>query len=179
MSDVPHRWYVVHVYSGNEKRVSQHIKEQIEKKGLTDEISQVLVPTEDVMEVRRGIKVSTEKKFFPGYILVNMRLTDETWHLVKNTPKVTGLLGSKTKPVPISEIEAQRLLNQLQDGTGIVRAHLDFEIGETVKVSDGPFASFNGIVEQIDEEKARLKVSVTIFGRSTPVDLDFSQVEKI
>lgn len=178
MTEVVHRWYVVHVYSGNEKKVAQYIREQADKKGISEEISQVLVPTEEVVEIRRGVKVNAEKKFFPGYILVKMQLTDESWHLVKNTPKVTGFLGSKIKPTPITEAEAQRLLNQLQEGAVVTKTALKFEIGETIKVSDGPFASFNGVVEDVDEEKTRLKVSVTIFGRATPVDLDFSQVEK-
>ncbi len=173
-----HRWYVVHVYSGNEKKVSQYIREQAEKKGILEQISEVLVPSEEVVEIRRGVKTNAEKKFFPGYILVHMQLTDESWHLVKNTPKVTGFLGSKTKPVPISEAEAQRLLTQLQEGSNVTKTALKFEIGEVIKVSDGPFASFSGVVEEIDEDRARLKVSVTIFGRATPVDLDFTQVEK-
>jgi transcriptional antiterminator NusG len=173
-----HRWYVVHVYSGNEKKVAQYVREQAEKKGISEQISEVLVPSEEVVEIRRGVKTNTEKKIFPGYILVHMHLTDESWHLVKNTPKVTGFLGSKIKPTPISEAEASRLISQLQEGSTLTKTALKFEIGELIKVSDGPFASFNGVVEEIDEDKARLKVSVTIFGRATPVDLDFTQVEK-
>src|SRR5262245_6607382 len=175
------RWYVVHVYSGFEKKVAQSIREQSETKGLAEEFEQVLVPTEEVVEVKRGAKVSSERKFFPGYVLVRMELTDETWHLVKNTPKVTGFLGGGKagRPVPISDAEASRILKQVQEGIERPKPSVMFEIGEQVKVSDGPFASFNGIVEEIDEEKQRLKVSVSIFGRATPVELDYGQVDKV
>ena len=176
---MPHRWYVVHAYSGFENKVAQSIREQAEKKGLAEEISQVMVPTEEVVEVRRGSKVQTERKFFPGYVLVKMDLTDEAFHLIKNTPKVTGFLGADNKPVPISENEAGRILRQVQEGVERPKPAVSFEIGEQVKVADGPFASFNGTVEDVDEERARLKVAVSIFGRSTPVELDYAQVEKI
>ena len=173
------RWYVVHVYSGFEKKIAQQIKEQAAQSGLADQFEEVLVPTEQVMEVRRGQKVNTEHKFFPGYVLVKMDLTDDAWHLVKNTPKVTGFLGSKTRPSPISEAEAIRILKQSQEGVERARPAVLFEIGEQVRVADGPFTSFNGTVEEVDEDKGRLKVSVSIFGRSTPVELEYGQVEKV
>jgi transcription termination/antitermination protein NusG len=173
------RWYVVHVYSGFEKKIAQQIKEQAAQSGLADQFEEVLVPTEQVMEVRRGQKVNTEHKFFPGYVLVKMDLTDDAWHLVKNTPKVTGFLGSKTKPSPISEAEAIRILKQNQEGVERARPAVLFEIGEQVRVADGPFTSFNGVVEEVDEDRSRLKVAVSIFGRATPVELEFTQVEKV
>ena len=172
-------WYVVHVYSGFEKKIAQQIKEQAAQKGLGEQFEEVLVPSEKVMEVQRGRKINSEHKFFPGYVLVKMDLTDDAWHLVKNTPKVTGFLGSKTRPSPISEAEAERILKQNQEGVDRPRPAVLFEIGEQVRVADGPFTSFNGTVEEVDEEKGRVKVSVSIFGRSTPVELEYSQVEKL
>jgi transcriptional antiterminator NusG len=171
-------WYVVHVYSGFEKKIAQQITEQAAQKGLADQFEAVLVPSENVVEVKRGRKINSEHKFFPGYVLVKMDLTD-AWHLVKNTPKVTGFLGSKTKPSPISEAEAERILKQSQEGVDRPRPAVLYEIGEQVRVADGPFTSFNGTIEEVDEEKGRVKVSVSIFGRSTPVELEYSQVEKL
>jgi transcriptional antiterminator NusG len=174
-----HRWYVLHVYSGNENKVAEAILDKAKKSGLESKFEQILIPTHEVMEVRRGKKVSTEKKFFPGYVLVKMILDDDAWHLVQNLPKVTGFLGGKGHPTPITQAEAERLMHQVAEGVNAGRDGLVFDIGEQVRVCDGPFSSFNGVVEEVDEEKARLKVTVSIFGRSTPVDLEFTQVEKI
>ncbi len=174
-----HRWYVIHVYSGFEKKVAETVRESALKKGLADYFSEILVPTEEVVEVRRGAKVNAERKFFPGYVLIKMDLTDESWHMVKNTAKVTGFLGGGGKPSPITEKEAQRILNQVQEGFEHPKPSITFEVGEQVRVSDGPFASFNGVVEDVDEGKSRLKVAVSIFGRATPVELEYSQVEKV
>lgn len=173
------RWYVLHVYSGFEKKIATQIKETAAQKGLEDQIEEVMVPTEEVVEIRRAQKVNAERKFFPGYVLVKMNLTDETWHLVRDIPKVTGFLGSKMRPTPISEAEAVRMLRQAQEGTEHRRPAILFEIGEQVRVADGPFTSFNGVIEDVDEDKGRVKVSVSIFGRSTPVELEYTQVEKV
>ncbi len=173
------RWYVVHVYSGFEKKVAEAIRLEARTQGMEDLIEEVMVPTEEVVEMRRGQKVSAERKFFPGYVLVKMDLTDQSWHLVQNTPKVTGFLGGKGRPVPISDREAEQLMQQVQEGVDRPKPSITFEIGEQVRVSDGPFTSFNGMVEEVDEDRARVKVAVSIFGRSTPVELEYSQVEKL
>ena len=173
------RWYVIHVYSGFEKKVAQAIEEQARQLGMEDYISQVLVPTEEVVEMRRGAKVNSERKFFPGYVLVRMDMNEQSYHLVKNTPKVTGFLGAGNKPAPISQAEADRILHQVKEGVERPKPSVTFDIGEEVRVNDGPFQSFNGVVEDVDEERARVKVSVSIFGRSTPVELEYGQVEKL
>ncbi|TPL00420.1 MULTISPECIES: transcription termination/antitermination protein NusG [unclassified Mesorhizobium] len=171
------RWYIVHAYSNFEKKVAEDIENKAKQKGLSGDIEQIVVPTEKVVEIRRGRKVDAERKFFPGYVLLKANLTDAVFSLVKNTPKVTGFLGD-SKPVPITEAEAQRILNQVQEGVERPKPSVTFEIGEAIRVSDGPFASFNGVVQEVDEERARLKVEVSIFGRAVPVDLEFGQVEK-
>jgi len=173
------RWYVIHVYSGSEKKVAQSIEEQVRQAGYEDLIEEVLVPTEEVVEMRRGAKHNSERKFFPGYVLVRMELSDETWHLVKNTPKVTDFLGVQGRPSPIRDSEAERIIHQVKEGVERPKPSITFEIGEQVRVCDGPFNSFNGHVEDVDEERARVKVAVSIFGRATPVELEYSQVEKL
>lgn len=173
------KWYVLHVYSGFESKVAQSIREQAAQKEMSEKIEEVLVPTEEVVEMRRGAKINAERKFFPGYVLIKMDMTNETWHLVKDTPKVTGFLGGQGKPSPITQAEAEQIMRQVQEGIDRPKPSVVFEVGEQVRVSDGPFSSFNGLVEEIDEEKARLKVSVSIFGRSTPVELEYGQVEKL
>ena len=173
-------WYILQVYSGNEKKIEKELLAQAEKKGLKDNISKILIPSEEVIEMKKGKKVSSERKFFPGYMLIQMVMDDEIWHIVKALPKVYGFLGGKKgEPIPVSQNEIDSILNQMKDGLEKPKPSVSFEIGEQVRVSDGPFSSFNGMVEEVDEEKARLKVSVSIFGRSTPVNLDYSQVEKI
>jgi transcriptional antiterminator NusG len=177
-SNPHHKWYIVHAYSNFEKKVAESIREQAHTQGLDDSFSEILVPTEDVIEIRRGRKINAERKFFPGYVLVKMDLSDEAYHLVKNTPKVTGFLGSGQKPMPVSEREVARIIGAIEEGVERPKPTITFDVGETVRVIDGPFASFNGSVEQVDEERARLRVTVSIFGRATPVELEYSQVEK-
>ena len=175
------RWYIVHAYSNFEKKVAEDIENKAKQKGLSERIEQIVVPTEKVVEVRRGKKVDTERKFFPGYVLMKAELNDAVISLVKNTPRVTGFLGEDkhtAKPMHITEKEAERILHQVQEGVERPKPSVTFEIGEQVRVSDGPFASFNGTVQDVDEERARLKVEVSIFGRAVPVDLEFGQVEK-
>jgi transcriptional antiterminator NusG len=174
------RWYVLHVYSGFENKVAEAIKEKARKQGLDDKVEEILVPMEEVVEVKRGQRVNAERKFFPGYVLAKLDMDDNVWHLIKDTPKVSGFLGAGgNKPVPISDAEAQHILKQVQEGIERPRPSVIYDIGEEIKVTDGPFASFNGVVEEIDEEKGKLKVSVSIFGRATPVELEYGQVEKI
>ena len=176
-----HKWYIIHAYSNFEKKVAQHIRDQAKQRGLEDNFSEILVPTEDVIEIRRGRKINAERKFFPGYVLAKMEMTDDAYHLVKDTPKVTGFLGAAggTKPLPVSEREVQAIIGAVEEGVERPKPTIRFDIGETVKVIDGPFASFDGQVESVDEDAARLRVAVSIFGRPTPVDLEYNQVEKV
>ena len=172
------RWYTINVLSNFEKKVAASIMEQVEKQGLADEIEQVLVPTEEVIEMRRGKKVQTEKRFMPGYVLVRMELTDAAYHLISGTNKVTGFLGPMGKPTPLRESEVNQLLNQVEEGVERPRTLITFDVGETVTVTDGPFESFSGMVEEVDDENQRMKVTVSIFGRATPVELEYMQVRK-
>ena len=173
--EMEQRWYIIHTYSGFEKKVAQAIREQAER-SMPDLFEEILVPMEEVVEMRRGQKISSERKFFPGYVLIKMVMTNESWHLVKNTSKVTGFLGTAGEPTPISQAEADRILQQVQEGVERPKPSIMFEVGEMVRVADGPFSSFNGMVEEIDQDKARVKVSVSIFGRATPVELEYTQV---
>ena len=173
------KWYVVHAYSGMEKAVERNILERINRSGMQNKFGRILVPTEEVVEIRNGQKKTTERKFFPGYVLVEMVMDDETWHLVKHTNKVTGFVGgAKNRPAPISEEDVQKIVSQMQEGTDKPRHKVEFEVGEYVRVKEGPFTDFNGTVEEVNYEKNKVRVSVTIFGRATPVELEFSQVEK-
>ena len=173
------QWYVVHAYSGFEKSVMRALKERIERAGMQDQFGEILVPVEEVVEMKGGHKSISERKFFPGYVLVQMEMNDASWHLVKSTPKVTGFVGgTPNKPAPISEREVQAILQQMQEGVEKPKPKVTFEVGELVRVVDGPFTDFNGSVEEVNYEKSKLRVSVTIFGRATPVELEFSQVEK-
>ena len=173
------RWYIVHAYTNFERKVADAIRERAKAGGLNHLFEDIVVPTEDVIEVKRGRKIHAERKFLPGYVLVKMKMTDAAFVLIKNTPKVTGFLGADNKPMPISEDEAMRILHQVKEGVERPKPTITFEVGENVKVADGPFASFTGVVEEVDEERSRVKVAVSIFGRPTPVELEFSQVEKI
>ena len=171
-------WYIVQAYSGFEKKVVESIKDELKKHKLSENLEEILVPTHQVTEVKKGKRTKKEKKFFPGYVLVRMDMSDEAYHLVKNTPKVTGFLGQQNRPSPISQSEVDQIVNQVQEGVERPKPSVVFEIGEQVRVCDGPFATFSGLVEEVDEEKARLKVAVSIFGRATPVELEYGQVEK-
>jgi transcriptional antiterminator NusG len=173
------RWYIVHAYSNFENKVAESIREQAKQRHLDHLFEEILVPKEKVTEVRRGRKVDAERKFFPGYVLVKTDLTDEVFHLIKNTPKVTGFLGADNKPMPIRDSEAEHILQQVQEGIERPKPSVSFEVGEQVRVADGPFASFNGTVEEVDDARSRVKVAVSIFGRATPVELEFGQVEKL
>jgi transcriptional antiterminator NusG len=173
-----HKWYIVHAYSNFEKKVAESIKLAAKEKGLEELFEEVFVPTEEVVELRRGRKINTERRFFPGYVLVKMVLNDDTYHLIKDTPKVTGFLGQGNKPVPVPQKDVDRIRGVMTDSAERPRPTVTFEIGENVRVTDGPFASFSGVVEDVDENAARLKVAVSIFGRATPVELEFTQVEK-
>jgi transcriptional antiterminator NusG len=173
------RWYIVHAYSNFEKKVAESIKDRAELLNLQDKFDEVLVPTEHVVEVRRGRKVNSERKFFPGYVLVKCDLTDEVYHLIKNTEKVTGFLGSGTKPMPISDAEADRIKGQVAEGVERPKSSVSYEVGERVRVNEGPFASFEGLIEEVDDARSRVKVAVSIFGRATPVELEYSQVDKL
>jgi len=173
------RWYIVHAYTNFERKVADSIRERAKQAGLEHLFEDIVVPTEEVIEVRRGRKVQTERKFLPGYVLVRMEMTDPGFLLIKNTPKVTGFLGADNKAMPVSDEEAARILNQVEEGVERPRPTITFEVGEQVRVAEGPFASFSGSVEEVDEERARLKVAVSIFGRPTPVELEYSQVDKV
>ena len=178
LSNPNHKWYIVHAYSNFEKKVAEALRDQSRAQGLEDKFSEILVPTEEVVEVRRGKKFNSERKFFPGYVLVKMELSDEAYHLVKNTPKVTGFLGSASKPMPVSQKEVDRIVGNSAAAVERPMPVLSFDIGEKVKIVSGHFASFDGVVESVDQEHARLRVSVSIFGRATPVELEYAQVEK-
>lgn len=173
------RWYIIHVYSGSENRVAQLIKEKAEKKGFSKEIEEVLVPSEEVVEIKGGEKVNVDQKYFPGYVLVKMVMTDETWHLVRTVPRVSGFLGVKGKPTPVTESEVKRILDQVKESAESPRTTTHYEIGDNIRIIDGPFASFSGFVEEIEDDKQKLKVSVMIFGRATPIALDYAQVERV
>jgi len=174
------RWYVVHAYSGFEQQVKRAIEEHVQRAGVEDQFGQILVPTEEVVEMREGQKRRSERKFFPGYVLVQMEMNDATWHLIRNVPRVLGFIGgSPDKPSPITEKEAEAILNRIQEGVEKPRPKVLFEVGEVVRVTEGPFNDFNGVVEEVNYDKSRLLVAVQIFGRSTPVELDFHQVEKV
>ena len=173
------KWYVVHAYSGMEKAVERNIRERVVRAGMEDRFGRILVPTEEVVEIKNGVKRTTERKLFPGYVLIEMIMDDDTWHLVKHTNKVTGFVGGvRNRPAPISEDEVMKIVNQMQEGAEKPRHKVEFEVGEYVRVKDGPFTDFNGTIEEVNYEKSKVRVSVTIFGRATPVELEFAQIEK-
>ena len=174
------RWYVVHAYSGMEKAVERNLRERIDRSGMTDKFGRILVPMEEVVELKNGKKAVTERRFFPGYVLVEMEMADDTWHLVKHTSKVTGFVGgAKNRPSPISEAEVMKIVTQMQEGIEKPRPKVEWSVGEMVRVKEGPFTDFNGAIEDVNYDKSKVRVSVTIFGRATPVELDFAQVEKV
>ena len=176
----PMRWYVVHAYSGMEKAVERNLRERIDRAGMQSKFGRILVPTEEVVELKNGKKAVTERRFFPGYVLVEMLMDDESWHLVKHTSKVTGFVGgARNRPAPISEAEVMKIVTQMQEGIEKPKPKVEWQVGELVRVKEGPFTDFNGAVEEVNYEKSKVRVSVTIFGRATPVELDFSQVEKV
>lgn len=177
---LPKRWYVVHAYSGMEKAVERNLRERIDRAEMQDKFGRILVPTEEVVELKNGKKAVTERRFFPGYVLVEMVMDDDTWHLVKHTSKVTGFVGgAKNRPAPISEAEVMKIVSQMQEGIEKPRPKVEWMVGEIVRVKEGPFTDFNGAIEDVNYDKSKVRVSVTIFGRATPVELDFSQVEKV
>jgi len=174
------RWYVVHAYSGMEKAVERNLRERIDRSGMAEKFGRILVPMEEVVELKNGKKAVTERRFFPGYVLVEMEMADDTWHLVKHTNKVTGFVGgARNRPAPISENEVMKIVHQMQEGVEKPRPKVEWSVGELVRVKEGPFTDFNGAIEDVNYDKSKVRVSVTIFGRSTPVELDFSQVEKV
>ena len=174
------RWYIVHAYSGMEKAVERNLRERIDRAGMQDKFGRVLVPTEEVVELKNGKKSVTERRIYPGYVLVEMEMADDTWHLVKHTSKVTGFIGgARNRPAPISDAEVAKIVNQMQEGVDKPKPKVEWTVGELVRVKDGPFTDFNGAVEEVNYEKSKVRVSVTIFGRATPVELDFAQVEKV
>ena len=173
------KWFIVHAYSGFEKKIAQTIQEKAIQQNIADKIEEVVVPTEDVIEIRRGKKVSAERKFLPGYLLVKMELTDETWHMVKNIDKVTGFLGGSGRPQPVPQKEVENILKHMSDGVAAPKTSIIYEVGDSVKIMDGPFDSFTGTIEDVDADRQKVKVSVSIFGRATPVELDFGQVQKV
>lgn len=173
------RWYIVHVYSGSENRVAQLIKESAAKKGMEDKFEEILIPTEEVFELKAGERVNVDKKYFPGYVLVKMIMSDETWHIVRAVPRVSGFLGTKAGPTPVSETEVKRILEQVKESVASPRNAVSYEIGDQVRVIEGPFASFTGFVEDIEDDKRRVKVAVMIFGRATPVALEYTQIERV
>ena len=176
--NLDYRWFIIHTHSGFEAKVIESIRDEVKKKQLEKLFQDYLVPTQKIFEIKKGKKIEGEKKYFPGYIMINMVMNDDTWHLIKKIKRVSNFLGAGNRPVALRKDEAERILNQIQEGMESAVSTVSYEVGETVKVADGPFASFNGVVEEVDEEKSRLKVAVSIFGRATPVELEYSQVEK-
>ncbi len=173
------QWYIIHTYSGYENKVRDNLKQRVEVLGMTESIGEILIPTEDVVEMRDGARIISKKKFFPGYVLINMEMSDNTWHVVKNTPKVTGFVGASAKPTPLTQEEVDRIINQVSVAAEKPKPKFQFHRGDSVRIIDGPFSSFQGMVDEVNNDRATMKVMVTIFGRSTPVELDFLKVEKL